>query len=252
MTDDKILDRVRKLLELAKSDNVHEAGNAAAAAQDLMSRHSISEAMLDVSPDQDEMIDSDILFAETGAQMPTWKLLLGSCIAEVNQCKAFQSGSTLQIIGKPSSAATVRYLFMYIAREIDRLCDFEARNRGAPGRTWSNNFRLGAVSEVSRRLREADAAARAAMKREAYEGDTNGTGVALMRINNALTKLDEQKLAVEVYGKTRFRLRTMKRSARYDHSARDAGKRAGATIDLSHGSGKGLGSGHRGQLGGGK
>jgi hypothetical protein len=42
----KVIDQIRKLLELAKSDNEHEAAAAAAAAQRLMSKHQIAEAEL--------------------------------------------------------------------------------------------------------------------------------------------------------------------------------------------------------------
>jgi hypothetical protein len=251
MTDarEKALDKVRKLLELAKSDNVNEAGNAAAMAQELMSKHAISEAMLDVSPDSDEAIEHDVLHQGFGTQLPTWKGQLGVTLSEVNQCKCFRSGPALNIIGRPSDANTVRYLFGYIAREIDRLAIIESRLRGNVEKTWLNNFRLGAVSEVNRRLQEAHAAAKAAMRREADASDTLGTGTALMRVNNALVKMGQHAGAIQAYGERNLRLRKGSAShSRYDHGARQAGKRAGATIDLNNGSKASLGSGARGAL----
>jgi hypothetical protein len=247
---EKAIDKVRKLLELAKSDNVNEAGNAAAMAQELMSKHAISEAMLDVSPDSDEEIEHDVLHQGYGQNLPTWKGQLGVVLSEVNQCKCFRSGPALNIIGRPSDANTVRYLFAYIVRQIDKLAIAEANIRGNVEKTWMNNFRLGAVIEVNRRLQEAHAAAKAAMRREADASDTMGTGVALMRVNNALVKMAQHKNAVEAYGKRNLRLR--KRSggkARYDDGAFKAGKRAGATIDLNNSTSKGgLGSGSRAAL----
>jgi hypothetical protein len=251
MTDsnDKVLDRVRKLLELAKSANMNEAGNAAAAAQTLMSRHSITEAMIDVSRDQDEKdepIASDALHIH-GETLPTWKSVLADRMCGVNQCKSFRIGGSLYIVGRPSDAGTVRYLFAFVAREIDRLCIEAASALGSPGKTWLNNFRLGAATEVARRLEEAHQATRAAMRQEAHAGDTLGNGVALMRVNNALTKLNDQCVAVEKYSKEVLKIRAGRRiRSRYDPYAHEAGKRAGASIDLSGGSNRGaLGAGAR-------
>jgi hypothetical protein len=170
-------------------------------------------------------------------------------MAEVNQCKCYRSGSELRIIGRPSDASTVRYLFSYVVREIDRLTKEESNLRGNPGRTWCNNFRLGAVHEINRRLEEAAREARAAMKKEADDGDTMGTGTALVLVNNAIAKLDDRTAAVEDYGKRKLRLRSGSSShSRYDAGARAAGKRAGASIDLSNGGRRGLGSGNRKSL----
>jgi hypothetical protein len=213
-----------------------------------MSKHAISEAMLDVSPDRDEAIGLDTLHAVDG-NLPTWKGQLGVILCEVNQCKCFRSGKTLSLIGRPSDADTVRYLFSYIAREIDRLAIQEARIRGSVDKTWMNNFRLGATTEVSRRLQEAHAAAKAAMRREADASDTMGTGVALMRVNNALVKMDQHKNEIQNYADRKLRLRKGSRSnSTYNHGAREAGKRAGATIDLNNSSKGSLGSGSRAAL----
>jgi hypothetical protein len=246
---DKIIDKVRKLLELAKSDNVNEAGNAAAVAQELMSRHAISEAALNIKADADEDIEVDVLDAPTGSQLQTWKGHLGMAVCEVNQCKCFKTGPVLKIIGRPSDADKVRYLFSYIAREIDRLMIRESSLRGSPGRVWNNNFRLGAVAEVSKRLRKADNQARASMRKEADAGDSMGTGAALVRINNALTKIDEVRRNVTMYGKINLNLRKGTHSnSRYDAEGRSAGMRAGASIDLNNGGSRSIGSGARAQL----
>lgn len=244
------LDQVRKLLELSKDNaNVNEASAAAAQAQRLMSKHSITEAMLDVSPDEDEDIEVDTLHKHGSNSLPSWKGQLGVVMAEVNQCVCYRSGSELRIIGRPSDANTVRYLFSYVVREVDRLTKQESNLRGNPGRTWCNNFRLGAVTEINRRLREAEKEARASMKQEADASDTMGTGVALVRVNNALQKLDDRSAAAQQYGKKKLKLRSGGRSSsRFDAGARAAGKRAGASINLNGGGRAGLGAGARAAL----
>lgn len=251
---EKILDRVRKLLELASSDNVHESASATKQAQVLMSKHSISQAMLDIGMDDDETaeaVEDDLLHRHSSRQMPSWKGRLGVVMCEVNQCKCYRRhGGALKIIGRPSDAATVRYLFSYVVREIDRLTNLEASYRGSPGRTWCNNFRIGAVTEVNERLREAAKEARADMKRDADAGDSLGNGTALVRVNNAIAKLDDRKQAADNFGK-RIGLRARSGSrSRFDGNARNAGRKAGASINLNGSRGGSLGSGTRRALNG--
>jgi hypothetical protein len=247
---EKAIDVIRKLLELSKSENVNEAANAAEQAQILMTKHAINEAMLDVSPDQDEGIEHDLLHGIDGKSLPTWKGQLGVVMSEVNQCLCYRNGPNLHIVGRPSDADTVRYLFTYVAKEIDRLTILESRSRGKVDKNWSNNFRLGAVGEVNRRLKEAHNAAKASMKKEADASDTMGTGVALMRVNTALKKMEEHKGDVDDYAKKKLKIGKGRRThSKYNEGARKAGRRAGAGIDLSSGSGKGLGTGEKKRLG---
>lgn len=234
MADDKILDRVRKLLELAsKNDNVAEATSAAARAQELMTRYAIGAEMLMTAGTVDEQIEADLLYA--GARVATWRDQLALPLCAANQCKVYRSNGALHIIGRASDAATVRYLFIYVANEIERLCKFEADMRGNPGNVWCSNFKMGAALEVGQRVREAAQAAQAAMRREADAGDTLGTGSAIVLVNGALAKLDARKQAVEEFGRKKLNLRAGKRSqSKVDDNARTAGQRAGKHIDLTN------------------
>jgi hypothetical protein len=246
--NDKIIDRVRKLLELSKSANVHEAANAAAAAQELMTRFEISSSVLSqttANDEDDEPIETGLMHATDGSQLPTWKGQLAVCVAEVNQCKAWRSGPSLHVIGRPSDASKVRTLFINVACEIERLAGEGARERGNPGRTWVNNFRLGAVGAVSKRLREGRQKAVDGMRSEAATLD--GGGIALVRVNHAISKLNERSLAVQQYAEKNLNLRARSSTrTTYDSDARRAGERAGGSIDLSNKAR--LGSGERKML----
>lgn len=249
MADEKILDRVRKLLELAKSDNIYEAASAAAQAQALMSRHAIEQAMLSTVTAEEE-IEQDVLDAGSGATLATWRGALARAICEANGCTCLRSGAQLLVIGRPSDASKVRYLHRYVEREIERLCKLALDERGNPGRTWANNFKLGAVSAARDALVAVTAAARAAARREADASDTLGSGAALVRVNSALAKLDAHRGNVEAYMRRRYpNIRAVKRTARTDVGAREAGRRAGASIDLGGSSKGSLGSGSRAALG---
>lgn len=251
MTHEKIVDRVRKLLALSKSANVNESANAAAAAQKLMTQHNVTEAMVDVSPDEDEKVEDDVLHVHGPKGVATWKGALAVALCEVNQCLCYKNGGEIHIVGTPSDANTSRYLFSYVVREIERLCKDESGMRGAGENlsTWRNNFKLGAMTEINKRLRQAHQEAKAAMRQEADASDDMGTGTALMRVNTAITKLDDRMDAAKDYGRRELHLtKGSKSRTRYNAGARSAGERAGAGINLN-GGGPALGSGNRGRLG---
>jgi hypothetical protein len=239
MVNDKIIDKIQKLLRLAESADVHEAAAAAAQAQRLMEQHRIDQAMLGLDKDAvegDDVAEYDDDRALFHApRLPTWRTRLAAAVARVNACQTFRSTSwhddegryvkCIGIVGTADNVATVRYLFKYLAGEIDRLCRREAAGRG---RTWANSFRLGAVQEVRRKLNEAKARVRAEMWDVARMDGTT----AIMRLGDAVTQLDEQYKRVSAY------IDNMDlRAARKDRADRDwrafaQGRHAARDIDV--------------------
>lgn len=243
---EKILDRVRKLLELSKNnDNVSEAAAAAGQAQKLMSEYAITEAMLE-DVETTEVVVNEMFYGEDTSKIASWKSALAMELSQANQCDIYmdmEGGKRfLRIIGKSSKAHTVRYLFVYVVREIERLCAEAAALRGSPGRTWHNNFKLGAAEEVGKRVKAAAEEQKKRMKREAYEGDEMGSGTALVRVNAALARIDAE--AAEVEGKMKaLGLTTYTSNSRVNREGLEAGRRAGANINLNSGPGLGSGAG---------
>jgi len=234
-TNEKIVDRVRKLLELAGSSNVHEAANAAAAAQELMTRYAIDSTILaSEAPgdaEQDEGIEQALFHRHAASKLPTWKASLATTIANVNGCKAYSHGADLRVAGRPSDAARARTLFSHVATEIDRLALTAAREYGHPGRTWINNFRIGAVVEIKRKLNEAHVKAQKDVR---HEAQASGNGHALARVNNALARIEARRNDVQRYADQKLNLRKASASrTNYDAEARHEGARAAAQIDLS-------------------
>ena len=60
ITQPKIVDRIRKLLELSRSNNEHEAAQAASRAASLMAEHAITTAMLEVISDDDNGVAGSV------------------------------------------------------------------------------------------------------------------------------------------------------------------------------------------------
>lgn len=236
MTRDEALRKVASLLKLANSNNAAEAALAAQRAQEIMAKFALDSAMLDVDGGVNREPDEPIMdFGRKGAPLDdmggkkrsTWRVRLADRVAKANGARIYLSGCRTHIVGRPSDADTVRYLFAYLANETDRLCDREGKGCGA---TWRNNFRLGVVDTIAQKLREAQQAVNAAARSEAASGPNQH---ALVRVNNAIERVAAKSSAVEVWMKTNMKLGNARASsAQYDGSARAAGQAAGREISV--------------------
>lgn len=248
MKEDK-LKLVQDLLSLSRQkDSVNEAATAFKQAQKLMEKYRISEAMLEsLSAEEEEEIEKDILYSANGTRLAWWKRNLARTLAKVNGCKTYSSKnrrekvSLIMVVGEPGDASTVRYMYNYIANEIDRLTKTAAAERGSPGKTWCNSFRQGAVEVISERLIEAHEEAR----QEALEGAEGST--ALVKVSNAIAKLDLKFSDAEKWAQEKVGLHKTYSRSRVDDNAKAAGRRAGKKVNISQG-GKKLGKGTRGYL----
>jgi len=247
---EKILDKIKKLLKLANSDNEHEAAAAAARATKLMLEYEIEEAMLaDDDSGLKEAVEEQAL-DETGNRVP-WKLTLVSGLTRAFDCDCLYSWNiqwvkgkkkrvtVYKIIGQPSKLATVRYMYQYLVGEINRLADKaygeEARERQAsgieapPARGWKNGFRYGAATMIHQRLAEQ----RSETRREAQDA---GKTQALVRIN-------ESALAVQSFKQQKYpRLGSAPAAVVSSRSGFSAGRAAGKSVSLG-GGGPRLGAG---------
>ena len=231
------LRKIQGLLKLADSANANEAAAAAGRAQALMDRFKIDAAMAELDTDEDVVDEETIACADPLAEgvKQNWKKCLADGISLANGCKILNSSGRILIFGKPSDIMTVRYLFSFLVREIDRLCDLECKGCG---RTYRNNYRMGAQSKIKERLK----AQREELERELrYKAGASAT--ALVRVSDALARraVDLQRAHHVMYGQHRIRNSTIR--YRTDRGGREAGRRAGGRIGLG---GKGsLGSGQK-------
>jgi hypothetical protein len=245
MLNDKVVDKIRKLLRLAESADVNEAAAAAGAAQRLMEEHRIDQAMIsldddesDGTPDEEDIRSWADEPLESSGRLPGWKSQLAVAIAGVNGCQVFlgraykgddydHPQTTLCLVGRPSDVASVRYLFAYLTKEIDRLCKLHGRGLG---RTWANSFRVGAVHTVRKRLKQAQEKARLDARSKLKGKGTT----ALAKLDLALARVDKRALEAEAWMKEHLKLTSARSSrTRRDWDAYAAGKRAGGSIDLS-------------------
>jgi len=162
----KIESTIRKLLRLAQSSNMHESANAAKRAQLLMEKHRI-EVSLDDDAKEEFSLGEPL---ETFDEVVLWKGHLLDPICEVNGCRglwiARGSKHLLCCAGPERDCNTVRYLYTYLSKEIERLaCEgadhlqslgqFRSRRRRSNRDSWMHSFRYGAITILTLRLREA-------------------------------------------------------------------------------------------------
>ena len=231
MNTTEALEKVRKLLRMTEARGCTEAESRQAAmmAQRLMMAHRLE--MVDLNgpessapaPEQPVHNWDDPLDAQRTRQ--TWRGRLALHVAEANGCAVYWSGSALRIVGTADNATAARYVYGFAAREIDRMAKRYAGN----GRTWLNNWRLGAAEGVRDSLREAREAAR--QERAA------STGCALVVVDSALAVIDaEHKRAVaHLYASVPNMRRGRSTGGRYDSGARATGQRDGRTVNVNAG-----------------
>lgn len=236
--DEKILEKIRKLLALGTSSNVNESAAAVAMANRLMEQYAITEAMLAPANAPEEPIREweDPLDTEGHA---TWRSRLAVILARANRCQVIRDANkNIRIIGRASDTNAVRYLFTYCTRETERLV---AQYKGN-GKTWLNNYRLGVVDAISMKIDEESAALRRTMRENAVDP------VALER---GIVRVDERALAVRKHMEKLYpKLRNVTSRFTDEPHARDIGRRDGSNIAL--GGHAGLGQGAAGRLAAGK
>jgi len=253
MDKQKIEEKIKKLLRLATSANVNEAAAAAGQAQALVEKYNIDLSMAEAEGgDDSEPVrdwkpadNRDIALFVVKKRMPTWRWSLAWSVAEVNGCKpwsysdyiAREDGSyewrrTAYLVGDSQDAAHATAIYQYIEAQIDSLCK---RNGAGMGRAWANSFRMGAVSEIGRRLQEASRA-----ERKRLTGEAKGEQ-ALVRVETAIARLNERNGKVEAF----MAAMGMSYSSGGGGSVSDgggysAGVKAGRSIRLGGGSTKAL------------
>ncbi len=87
MSKEKMIDKIRKCLELSKSDNIHEAESAMLMARKLMATYNIN--MFEVEEKNTQEINRQVYTGKSAKFI--WVRMLAKVIAENNRCKCIIS-----------------------------------------------------------------------------------------------------------------------------------------------------------------
>jgi hypothetical protein len=157
--DQVVLDRVRKLLALATSSNVHEAAGALRRAQALIARHQLEgwlAAERSVEEDEDPIVDARDEPLVVARRMRGWRVALAALLAEENGCLAYTLDcgreEHLVLVGRGRNRAVVRELYGWLEQ---RLLWLSAEHGPGQPKLWHDAFRIGAVETLALRLRTA-------------------------------------------------------------------------------------------------
>lgn len=243
MDREKLLDRVRRLLRLAESDNVHEAASAAARAQALMSRYRIEAAALDTGGEDEHGIkDHRDAPLEASKRLRPWKTYLAGAIARTNGCRIYLhtrgAERAVVLVGRAEDAELVRVLFSELTKRVEAM----TRKHGAGrDRAFCNAFRLGMVTTIAERLERARQEARTRALTPGPDLETGddlddllGPPIDGARASLAIARLDAREDAVDRFMERELRLaRGKSRGLRADAEGYALGRVIGHEVDLA-------------------
>ena len=143
-----VLDRVRKLLALATSPNVHEAAAAAARAQRFIDEHRLQDLLAaeDAAPEFDDARDEPI---ETSKRLRPWKAALANVLADASGCVAYTlkrgREQSIVLVGREQDRQAVTAMYRALVAQVEWL---SATHGPGESKKWHASFRLGAVHSI--------------------------------------------------------------------------------------------------------
>lgn len=219
-----LLARVKKLLALSTSSNLHEAASAAAAAQRLIARHNLDALVAAESDNDDDDPISDGREAplEVAKRPRRWRFALADGLAHENGGAAWSleradRSVALCFCGRQSDRDNVALLFSTLAVRIEWLSASAGQNRP---RQWHEAFRVGAVDAIVARMAAGDV--------DGVDADASMAHALVV----AEPRLAARRARVERFIETHLRLGSG-RSFSVDARAFSAGRSAGAALSLS-------------------
>lgn len=183
-----IINKIRKLLRLAKSDNLHEAANALAKARSIAEKYNIGLELLgERSLNKNEIIFYSREYGEPWIRDPLdWESALSRTISDHNYCKAYflPGGSkAIDIIGLSRDIEIASSMFFWLRTQLQRLIIERAGTD-----LDLDSFLFGAVYTVDQRLQESTQQARDSL----YHGISNPD-----KIKYAIQKMDTRRLKIQ-------------------------------------------------------
>lgn len=152
----KVMEKIRKLLRLAKSPNEHEASLAASRAHALLAEYNLDHA--DVINEKRDEVGYDSELVTTSYQ---WRYFIGAGVATLYYCKhmatTFKKGKTAydrhSFVGRRHNVIVAKLVFEYLTKTVHRLAQQGARTLPAKRRSpYRTEFRKRCASQLYARL----------------------------------------------------------------------------------------------------
>lgn len=155
MTSEKILEKIKNLLDLANNNpNEHEALAAALKAQELMAKHGIDASAIDVDETKDEIYHA--VYTDNGKhEMKKWKQSLCVVVARNFRCKVYMQGTAIIFYGYKKDAEVALEVFKFLYKTGNKLalkCWNTAKKRGENTRGLMNTYLMGFIAGIQEAL----------------------------------------------------------------------------------------------------
>lgn len=117
---EQIIDKIKKLLRLAKSSNEHEAALAAARAQEMLSKYNLDETEL---VEREIPKEAGTASVHNVVKKPaSWVFLLASSVSAAFDCQYYHSSlGRVVFVGVDCDHEIASWTFAYLYRSINRL-----------------------------------------------------------------------------------------------------------------------------------
>lgn len=156
--DKRILDKIKKLMALAGSNNPHEAANALRKAQLLMQQYQLSEADVELS----DIAEHSAALVNTSKTQPQWSLNLLAMIQQAFGVTAYFSTYRERrcfFVGYQDRAEIAAYCYAVLARQLksarrDFLASLNKRLKATTKTARADLFCEGWVSGVYQQVRD--------------------------------------------------------------------------------------------------
>lgn len=155
MATEKILEKIKNLLDLANNNpNEHEALAAALKAQELMAKHGIDASAINVDEAKDEIYHA--IYSDTGKhEMKKWKQSLCGVIARNFRCKVYLQGTAIIFYGYKKDAEIALEVFKFLYNTGNKLALKHWRNakkRGENTKGLMNTYLMGFIAGITEAL----------------------------------------------------------------------------------------------------
>lgn len=158
MKQERIIERIRKLLRLSHSANPHEAALAAERVQRMLSEYNLTlEGITEEETEKARQINR-----KTRKDLEVWAHFLASCTASVFDCRYFHDYSTGQtsFIGVGADPEVCSWMYGYLYKTLLRLASEHMRTEARRLRSTKSkqearkSFLFGAASVIYDRMAE--------------------------------------------------------------------------------------------------
>lgn len=176
---DRVVDRIARLLALAKSPNRHEAEAAMSAAQRLMLKHNL-EAVQDAPARRYGFVHLGRPTGRVSEHERIVAMILGrhffveAIWVPVYRPLAGRRGSVLEICGTPSNLATAEYVYAFLHSTAERLWSDHRSRQGIRSNRERRTYLAGVMTGFSETLARQAAKARSEGLVWVRDGDLQG------------------------------------------------------------------------------